>query len=97
MITGYSKPTSSGTFTIDTANAGKEGVSHTFFTQFDKARAGELVNVLREAKQTVPEELMKFGTHVKKKEHGLFGAHFKEVDMSLKATKKTFDDDSDDE
>ena len=80
-----------------TGRAGKEGVSHTFFTQFDKARAGELVNVLREAKQTVPEELMKFGTHVKKKEHGLFGAHFKEVDMSLKATKKTFDDDSDDE
>ena len=79
-----------------TGRAGKEGVSHTFFTQFDKARAGELVNVLREAKQEVPEELMKFGTHVKKKEHGLFGAHFKDVDMSVKASKKTFDD-SDDE
>lgn len=32
-----------------------------------QARAGELVNVLREAGQTVPEELLKFGTHVKKK------------------------------
>lgn len=29
--------------------------------------AGELVNVLREAKQVVPEDLVKFGTHVKKK------------------------------
>ena len=33
--------------------AGKEGVSHTFFTQLDKPRAGELVNVLREANQPV--------------------------------------------
>lgn len=80
-----------------TGRAGKEGVSHTLFTQHDKARAGELINVLREANQTVPEELMKFGTHVKKKEHKLFGAHFKDVDMSKKATKKTFDSDSDEE
>lgn len=29
--------------------------------------AGELVNVLREAHQVVPETLLKFGTHVKKK------------------------------
>jgi len=29
--------------------------------------AGELVNVLREAGQTVRTDLMKFGTHVKKK------------------------------
>ena len=29
--------------------------------------AGELVNVLREAGQTVTADLMKFGTHVKKK------------------------------
>jgi ATP-dependent RNA helicase DBP3 len=50
----------------------------------DKGRAGELINVLREANQHVPEELMKFGTHVKKKEHKLFGAHFKDVDMSVK-------------
>lgn len=28
----------------------------------DKPRAGELINVLREAKQEVPEELLKFGT-----------------------------------
>lgn len=29
--------------------------------------AGELVNVLREAGQVVPDDLLKFGTHVKKK------------------------------
>lgn len=29
--------------------------------------AGELVNVLREAGQIVPPDLIKFGTHVKKK------------------------------
>lgn len=35
------------------------------------------MNVLREANQTVPEELTKYGSHVKKKEHGLYGAFFK--------------------
>ena len=35
------------------------------------------MNVLREANQTVPEELTKFGSHVKKKEHGMYGAFFK--------------------
>lgn len=29
--------------------------------------AGELVNVLKEARQNVPADLLKFGTHVKKK------------------------------
>ena len=32
-----------------------------------QALAGELVNVLREARQVVPDALLKFGTHVKKK------------------------------
>jgi len=78
-----------------TGRAGKTGVSHTFFQAVaDKARAGELVNVLREAGQAVPGELLKFGTHVKKKESKLYGAHFKDVDTSVKATKKTFDSDS---
>lgn len=36
--------------------------------------AGELVNVLREAGQIVPDALLKFGTHVKKKVYFLF--HF---------------------
>jgi len=74
-----------------TGRAGNTGLAHTFFTLHDKARAGELVNVLREAGAEVPEELTKFGTHVKKKESKLYGAHFKDVDMSVKATKITFD------
>lgn len=80
-----------------TGRAGKKGVSHTFFTQADKARAGELANVLREAGQVVPDDLRKFGTHVKKKESKLYGAHFKEITADApKATKITFAD-SDDE
>ncbi len=60
---------------------------------FDKARAGELVNVLREAGQTVPESLTKYGTHVKKKEHKLYGAHFKAgaEGAPAKPTRITFD------
>ena len=76
-----------------TGRAGKKGVSHTFFQAVaDKARAGELCNILREAKMDVPKELLKFGTHVKKKESKLYGAHFKDVDMSAKAKKMTFSD-----
>ena len=72
-------------------------MAHTFFSgESDKARAGELINVLKEANQAVPEGLLAFGTTVKKKESKLYGAHFKEVDFSKKATKMTFDD-SDDE
>ncbi|KAL7111881.1 hypothetical protein ACP275_05G117200 [Erythranthe tilingii] len=80
-----------------TGRAGKKGVAHTFFTKENKGLAGELVNVLREANQVVPESLTKFGTHVKKKESKLYGAHFKEIDVNApKATKIKFDN-SDDE
>ncbi|XP_073284957.1 DEAD-box ATP-dependent RNA helicase 5 [Primulina huaijiensis] len=80
-----------------TGRAGKKGVAHTFFTKENKGLAGELVNVLREAQQVVPDALLKFGTHVKKKESKLYGAHFKEIDSNApKATKIKFDD-SDDE
>lgn len=73
------------------------GTAHTFFSgATDKARAGELINVLKEAGQKVPQELLAFGTTVKKKESKLYGAHFKDVDFSKKATKMTFGD-SDDE
>jgi len=74
-----------------TGRAGKLGISHTFFTLHDKSHAGALVNVLREANQNVPEELTKFGTHVKKKEHGLYGAHFKDVNTNSKGTHMKFD------
>jgi len=39
----------------------------------------------------VPEELLKFGTTVKKKNHDTYGAFFKDVDFSKKGTKITFD------
>ena len=69
-------------------------MAHTFFSgATDKPRAGELINVLREAGQVVPPELAKFGTTVKKKESKLYGAHFKDVDFTAKASKTTFDSD----
>jgi ATP-dependent RNA helicase DBP3 len=38
---------------------------------------------------------MKFGTTVKKKVDPIYGAFAKDLDMSLKPTKMTFDSDSD--
>ncbi|CAK7223642.1 RNA-dependent ATPase [Sporothrix bragantina] len=74
-----------------TGRAGKEGRAITFFTEHDKAHSGSLINVLKGANQEVPEDLLKFGTTVKKKQHGTYGAFFKDVDMSQKGTKITFD------
>lgn len=50
-----------------------------------------LINVLKAANQPVPEELLKFGTTVKKKGHDAYGAFYKDVDMTKKATKISFD------
>ncbi|KAK0708133.1 P-loop containing nucleoside triphosphate hydrolase protein [Lasiosphaeris hirsuta] len=74
-----------------TGRAGKVGKAITLFTEHDKAHSGSLVNILKAAKQDVPEELLKFGTTVKKKAHDSYGTFFKEVDMSKKGTKITFD------
>ncbi|CAI6335073.1 unnamed protein product [Periconia digitata] len=74
-----------------TGRAGKEGLAITLFTEHDKALSGALINVLKGAGQPVPEDLLKFGTTVKKKEHGAYGAFYKDVDMTKKATKVTFD------
>ncbi|KAJ6705897.1 ATP-DEPENDENT RNA HELICASE DBP3 [Salix purpurea] len=80
-----------------TGRAGKKGVAHTFFTHHNKGLTGELVNVLREAGQIVPPALLKFGTHVKKKESKLYGAHFKEISADApKAKKITFNSDDED-
>lgn len=75
-----------------TGRAGKEGLAITLFTEHDKPLAGALVNVLKGANQPVPEELLKFGTTVKKKTHDAYGAFFKEDMEGKKATKVTFDD-----
>jgi ATP-dependent RNA helicase DBP3 len=47
---------------------------------------------LKQAGQVVPDELMKFGTTVKRKVDPNYGVFAKDVDMSLKGTKITFDD-----
>ena len=55
-----------------TGRAGRKGVAYTFFqTRADKLRAGELVKVLRDANQPVPEKMMSFDLNIKKKEHKL--------------------------
>jgi ATP-dependent RNA helicase DBP3 len=75
-----------------TGRAGKDGLAITLFTEHDKALAGGLVNVLKGAGQSVPEELLKFGTTVKKRQHDAYGAFFKEDRGDKKATKVKFDD-----
>ncbi|KAN0065632.1 RNA-dependent ATPase [Thecaphora frezii] len=74
-----------------TGRGGKTGKSLTFFTDEDKAHAGELVRVLKDAGQAVPEALMRFPTTIKKKTHSSYGDHFKEL-VPGKAKKITFDD-----
>ena len=56
-----------------TGRAGKNGLSITFFQPSDKSHAGELQQVIKQAGQTPPEALMKFGSTIKKKEHKLYG------------------------
>ena len=62
-----------------TGRAGREGLAVTFFTELDKGLAGGLVNVLKAADQEVPEELMRFGTTVKRKGHEVYGNFYREV------------------
>ena len=73
-----------------TGRAGQDGLAYTFFTDHEKGLAGALINVLKAAGQVVPEELLKFGTTVKRKEHGAYGAFYKETEGARKATKITF-------
>jgi ATP-dependent RNA helicase DBP3 len=51
-----------------------------------------LINVLKAANQPVPQELLKFGTTVKKKGHEAYGAFFKDTGDMKTATKIKFDD-----
>ncbi|RLV94512.1 ATP-dependent RNA helicase DBP3 [Spathaspora sp. JA1] len=74
-----------------TGRAGQTGIAHTLFTEEEKHLSGALCNVLRSANQPVPDELLKFGGHTKKKTHNAYGAFFKDVDMTKKATKIKFD------
>ncbi|PHH92754.1 hypothetical protein CDD83_5378 [Cordyceps sp. RAO-2017] len=74
-----------------TGRAGNSGEAITLFTAQDKTHSGSLINILKGANQPVPDELLKFGTTVKKKAHDMYGSFFKDVDMNQKATKITFD------
>ncbi|KAK9376072.1 P-loop containing nucleoside triphosphate hydrolase protein [Lipomyces chichibuensis] len=74
-----------------TGRAGQSGKAITFFTEHEKHLSGALINVLRSADQPVPEELLKFGGHTKKKEHSVYGAFYKNVDSQQKAKKIIFD------
>ena len=62
-----------------TGRAGKDGLAITLFTEHDKANSGGLINVLKAAGQTVPEELLKFGGTVKKKGHEVYGNFYRDV------------------
>ena len=77
-----------------TGRAGKNGLAITFFTEQDKPLAGALINVLKKAGQDVPENLLRFGTTVKKKAHSEYGNFYREAEDGEKkeATKITFDD-----
>ncbi|EEB08909.1 ATP-dependent RNA helicase Dbp3 [Schizosaccharomyces japonicus yFS275] len=72
-----------------TGRANTKGTSITLFTPQDKGHAGELINVLRQANQTVPDELLKFGTAVKPKLNA-YGARVADAPMKA-ATKIVFD------
>ncbi|KAF4629360.1 hypothetical protein G7Y89_g8789 [Cudoniella acicularis] len=74
-----------------TGRAGKEGLAITLFTEHDKAQSGALINVLKAANQVVPDELLKFGTTVKKKEHSAYGAFYKDTENGKTAKKIVFD------
>ncbi|KNC78261.1 hypothetical protein SARC_09300 [Sphaeroforma arctica JP610] len=73
-----------------TGRGTKSGHAHTFFTINDKTLAGPLCDVLREAGSEVPDALTAFGyAPTKKKEHAMYGAHFKkDDDMPTKAAVK---------
>lgn len=73
--------------------AGKTGMSYTFFQSGDKAHAGELQQVMRQAGQDVPQDLLNFGSTIKKKEHKLYGSFGPKGGPMKQATKITFDHD----
>ena len=76
-----------------TGRAGQDGKAITLFTVSEKGLAGGLINVLKAADQPVPDELLKFGTTVKKKGHDAYGAFYRDTGPGemKKATKITFD------
>ncbi|GAA5908465.1 hypothetical protein JCM5296_002172 [Sporobolomyces johnsonii] len=73
-----------------TGRAGRTGKSVTFFTEADKALAGQYIRLLRDSNAVVPPGLDQWGTTIKKTVHSSYGAHFKEP-VSGTAKKIKFD------
>jgi ATP-dependent RNA helicase DBP3 len=76
-----------------TGRGGRTGKSITFFTGEDheRALAGELARVLRESNfDEMADRLKKFPMTIKKKEHGSYGAFFRD-DITAAPTKIVFD------
>ncbi|GAA6014990.1 hypothetical protein JCM10207_008695 [Rhodosporidiobolus poonsookiae] len=61
-----------------TGRAGRTGKSITFFTEQDKALAGQFIRLLRDSNAVVPPGLDQWGTTIKKQVHSSYGAHFKD-------------------
>ena len=76
-----------------TGRAGKAGISYTFFQPTDKSHAGELQQVLKQVGQPIPDDLAKFGSTIKKKEHKMYGNFGPKAGITKMATKITFGDD----
>ncbi|KZT61861.1 DEAD-domain-containing protein [Calocera cornea HHB12733] len=77
-----------------TGRGGLSGKSVTFFTgeAHERALAGELMRVLRDAGGTVPPEMARFPNTIKKKEHAVYGAFYRDdIPMDAKPKKITFD------
>ncbi|KAI2501102.1 DEAD box helicase-like protein [Fragilaria crotonensis] len=74
-----------------TGRAGKTGISYTFFQPGDKSHAGELQQIMKQAGQEIPQELLNFGSTIKKKEHKLYGNFGPSAGPMKKATKIVFD------
>ncbi|WVN87044.1 ATP-dependent RNA helicase DBP3 [Cryptococcus depauperatus CBS 7841] len=76
-----------------TGRAGKTGKAVTFFTgeNHEKSLAGEFMRVLRDAGAQIPKEMDRFPTTIKKKEHGSYGAFYKDTSTAPAPTKITFD------
>lgn len=63
-----------------TGRGGATGTSITLFTALEKHLAGALQNVLKQAGQSVPQDLLAFGSTTKKRVHSEYGAFYKEDD-----------------
>ncbi|KAJ3331647.1 hypothetical protein HDU76_002605 [Blyttiomyces sp. JEL0837] len=89
-VINYTYPLTTEDYSRRIGRAGKKGVAHTFFTIYDKSHSRAFIDVLKQANQNVPDDLMNFVPTVKKVDAN-YGASTKSIDPNAKATKITFD------